>query len=63
MYTQAGNYTAVAGLVVMLFAKVGIVTDAGSVASIIGAVVIVVGLVKQYIAHKKLAVSAGAIPE
>ena len=59
MYTQAGNYTAVAGLVVILLAKFGVVTDAGSITSIIGAVVTLVGIVKQFIDHKKLAVATG----
>lgn len=51
----SGIYTAIAGLLVSGLANLGIVTNAGDIATIIGAVVILAGLVKQYIAHKKLA--------
>lgn len=53
----SGTYLGIAGLVVAGLANFGIVTNAGDVASIIGAVVIIVGIVKQYLAHRKLAAS------
>lgn len=58
-YTQAGNYTALIGLAVMILAKFGIVTDADSIATIVSGILILVGIIKQFIAHKKLAVATG----
>lgn len=60
-YDQSGNYIAYAGLAVSILGHFGINTTVDDVAAVIGAVVIIVGLVKQFIAHKKLAKVAGAI--
>lgn len=60
-YTQSGNYTALAGLAVLLLSKVGVSTDVATLMTIVGGVVALVGIVKQYIAHKNLATVAGAI--
>lgn len=63
MYTQKGNYVAIAGLIVMVLNHFNINVVQTDVEAVIGAVVIVWGVVSQFRAHKKLAVSAGAIPE
>ena len=57
-YDQSGNWTAVAGLIVTLLTHFGFNTTINDVLAVIGSIVIVVGLVRQYIAHKKLAVAA-----
>ena len=59
-YNQSGNYITLAGFAVTILAKFGIVSDVASIATVIGSIVIVVGIVKQYLAHKKLAITAGA---
>lgn len=58
-YSQSGSYMAIAGLVVAGLAKIGVVTDPASIVTIVAGIVALVGVIKQYIAHKKLAVAAG----
>ena len=60
MYDQTGIYVAIAGIIVSILGHFGITAESDSISQVIGAVVIVVGLVRQYIAHKKLAVATGA---
>lgn len=59
MYTQTGNYAAAAGLVVVLLAKFGVISDVDSIVAIFGGVGAFIGIVKQFIDHKKLAVATG----
>lgn len=61
-YSQAGSYTALAGIVVILLAKFGVVTDADSITTVIAGAITLIGIIKQFIAHKALAQAAGAIP-
>lgn len=60
-YDQTGSYTALAGMVVIILTKVGIITDTTSVVTIIAGVVALYGIIRQFIAHKKLATLAGVI--
>ncbi len=60
LYNQTGNYTALAGVVVILLSKVGVSTNVQTIITVIGGVVALVGIVKQYLDHKKLAVASGA---
>lgn len=61
-YTQNGNYIALAGIAVIVLSKFGVTADKETLMTIIGGVVSVIGIIKQFIAHKKLAKSAGAYP-
>jgi hypothetical protein len=60
-YSQSGNYTAIAGVIVLLLSKLGVSTDVATILTIGGAIVAVIGIIKQYLDHKNLAISAGAI--
>jgi hypothetical protein len=55
-----GTYTSIAAIVVFILSKFGINTTADTILTIISAVLLVVGLVKQAIDHKKLGVVASA---
>lgn len=61
-YSQNSNYVSLVGLGVVILAKFGIQTDASTIFTIIGGIVALIGIVKQMIAHRKLAQIAGAIP-
>jgi hypothetical protein len=50
-----GTYTSIAAIVVFILSKFGINTTADTILTIISAVLLVVGLVKQAIDHKNLA--------
>jgi hypothetical protein len=56
-----GTYTSIAAIVVFILSKFGINTTADTILTIISAVLLVVGLVKQAIDHKKLGVVASAV--
>ncbi len=58
-YSQTGNYVALAGLIVTLLSHFGLNVAVGDITTVIGAIVVIVGLAKQYIAHKNLAIQAG----
>lgn len=60
-YNPNGSYIAIAGVIAMILAKFGVTTDAQSIVTIILGAVTLFGIVKQYIAHKKLAIQVGAI--
>lgn len=53
--TQLGNYTALAGLAVLLLSKVGINASIDDVLTIMGALVVLAGIIKQAIDHRNLA--------
>lgn len=59
-YTQNGSYMALAGLVVAILAKFSVNVTAEEILQIAGAVVSIVGIVKQAIAHKKFASAAAS---
>ncbi len=63
MYNQTGNYVAVAGVVVFLLAKFGVVAQATDVVQVIAGVAALIGIAKQFFDHKKLAVVAGVMPQ
>lgn len=58
----SGSYLAIAGVIVAGLAHYGIVTDVGSIATIIGAIVIITGIIKQMIAHKAVVAAVNAQP-
>lgn len=60
-YSPAGSYAAFAGTIVLILAHFGIITDVNSVISIIGSIVLVVGLIHQFLNHRKIASAAGMI--
>ena len=60
-YDQSGNWTALAGVIALVLSKMGVNTTADTILAVIGGVVALVGIIKQYLAHRKLAVVAGAI--
>lgn len=60
-YSQLGNYTALFGLAVIVLSKFGVTTDTATLMQIVGAIFSLIGIVKQWIDHKNLAVSIGAI--
>lgn len=62
MYDQSGNYIALAGVIVGVLAKFNIIVDEHSIATVLAAIVIIVGIIKQRIAHKKLAITTGTFP-
>jgi hypothetical protein len=62
-YSQTGNYTAIAGVVVLILSKFGVTTDQSTILLVIGGIVAVTGIVNQFIAHKNLAITAGAYPQ
>jgi len=61
-YDQTGFYVGLAGIAVGILAGFGINTNVQDVGSIISAVLIIVGMVKQFIAHRNLAIAAGVHP-
>jgi len=61
LYSQSGNWTALAGVIALVLSKLGVNATVDTILAIIGGVVALVGIVKQYLAHKKLAVTMGAI--
>ncbi len=61
MYDQSGNYIALAGVAVILLSKFGITTDAQTLVQIAASIMAFIGIIKQFRAHKNLAISAGAI--
>lgn len=60
-YDQSGNWTALAGVIALVLSKMGVNTTADTILAVIGGVVALVGIIKQYLAHRKLAVQVGAI--
>lgn len=61
VYSQNGNYLAIAGLGVVLLSKIGVSTDITTLMAVAGGVIGIIGIVKQFIAHKNIAVAVGAI--
>lgn len=62
-YTQSGSYTAIVGLVVAALGHFGVLASADQLGAIVGGVVAIWGIIAQFIAHRKLAQTAGAIPK
>ncbi len=60
-YSQSGNYIAIAGVIAMILTHFGIIADPTSIVTVIVGAVALFGIVKQFLDHKALAVSAGAI--
>lgn len=61
LYNQSGNYIAISGIIVGILAKFGVIIDTNSIATMIAGVIVIIGIVKQFKAHKKLAI-ASAVP-
>lgn len=59
-YTQNGNYLALAGLVVLMLSKLGLNVTVDTIMVVVGGIVALIGIVKQFIDHRKLAVATGA---
>lgn len=62
-YNQNGNYLALAGLIAVVLSKFNVNTDQATVMAVIGGILGFLGIVKQFMDHKKLAISAGAFPK
>lgn len=60
-YSQAGSYTAIAGVIAMVISHFGLSVGQDSIVAVIAGAVALYGIIKQFIAHKKLAVSTGTI--
>ncbi len=60
-YSQNGSYIAIASVIVMILSKFGIPTDAQTIITVITGAVALFGIIKQYQAHKNLAIQVGAI--
>jgi len=54
----SGSYVAIAGVIVSVLTHFGINTTASDIVSIISAIVIIVGIIKQMIAHKAVVAQA-----
>lgn len=64
MENTTGSWVALAGVVVTVLHYFGINATVDAIAQVIGSIIIVVGIVKQLFAHKRLAAvarTAGAI--
>lgn len=59
-YSQQGNYTVFAGLLVEILSHYNIFLPQSDAINIVASVIIIVGAMKQWKEHKKLAISAGA---
>lgn len=62
VYDQTGSYVGMAGIVVGILAGFGVNTNVQDVGAIISSVLIIIGIVKQFIAHRNLAIAAGVHP-
>lgn len=60
-YNQSGSYIAIASVIAMILSKFGVNADAQTIVTVILGIVALVGIIKQFIAHKNLAIQAGAI--
>lgn len=60
-YNTSGSWMALSGIAVIFLAKIGVNTDAQTVGAVIGGILAVAGIVNQWLAHRKLAVSVGAL--
>lgn len=60
-YDQSGNYIALAGIIVVILGKFGIVVASNDIVAIIAGGASLYGIYRQFIAHKNLAVQSGAI--
>lgn len=59
-YDQSGNYVVIAGLVVSVASHFGFTVTTNDVLTVIGAIAILYGAIRQFIAHKKLAIATGS---
>lgn len=59
-YDQTGSYTALAGLAVVILGKFGVVVASNDIIAIIAGIISIYGIYRQFIAHKTLAIAAGA---
>lgn len=62
MYSQAGTWTAIAGIVVLVAGFFGIHILPTDAQTLVGDVVSFVGIVMQYNLHKNLAIATGTFP-
>lgn len=60
-YDASGSYIAIAGIVVSILGHFGVIVASNDVVGILAALATVYGIVAQLIAHRKLAVQAGAL--
>lgn len=52
--STSGSFVALAGLIVLGLSKIGVNTDTNTIVAVISGLVALYGIIKQYIAHKKL---------
>lgn len=60
-YDPSGSYIAIAGFLVSILGHYGVVVASNDVVGIIAAIATIYGIVRQYMAHKSLAITAGAV--
>lgn len=60
-YSQSGNYLALAGLVVMILGRFGVIVATNDIVTVFAAIVTIYGIIRQFMAHKTLAIQAGAL--
>lgn len=58
-YDQSGNYAVIAGIAVAILSKLGVSTDVSTIMTILAGILAIVGVVKQFIAHRNLAIKTG----
>ena len=61
LYQTSGSWTALAGVIALVLSKLGVNATVDTILAVIGGIVALVGIIKQYLAHRKLAVQVGAI--
>lgn len=62
-YSQSGSYIALGSLALIVLSHFGINTTLNTVLSIIGGIGALVGIIKQAVNHKSLAIATGILPE
>lgn len=60
-YSQSGSYVAIAGILVSILGHFGVTATVSDIIQVLGAIAIIVGVIRQFILHKRLATQAGAI--
>ena len=61
IYDTQGTYIALAGILVQLLAHYGVIVQSTDIVNAIGGLIVFVGIIKQFIAHKALAKASGVV--
>ncbi len=57
----SGSYIAIAGIIALILTKFGVNADSQSIMTVITGAVTLFGIIRQLLAHKKLAIQAGVV--